>query len=986
MKRLPHRAPRSPARWRRTGWRWLLAGALASAGTHAQIRTDGSLGQPALTLSGPNYAITQALGRVAGNNLFHSFQTFNLAAGEAANFSTSSPNISNVISRVTGGEMSRINGTVRLSAAGGNPAFFFINPAGVTFGAGASVDVPGAFHASTANYLKFPDGKLYADTSNASTFSSAEPAAYGFLGTTRATVTIKDGALLKPRATYPISVVAGDIALDAGGFGAAAGDVRAVAVGSGSADVALSGSLPPVDGNLLAGNGGFIASTNLGAIPAGQILVRAGNIALDAGGHLASDSRPGEAGGAGRIDVAATRDLSLGAGGYIQSLTGSSGDGAEIRIQAQRINIDREGYVYSAALDGSTGNAARIRLSARDDLTIGHGASVSSATFATGNAGDIALDARNISVAGTGYVASDTFAASTGNTGSLTLTASERIALSEQGKVYVSTTASGGAGNIDLRAGDIALGTDTYVASIVLAGSANAGRVDLRADRALSLSGNAGVFSISSSTGDAGVVRIEARDITLDTNSKVASTAALGSGNAGSVEVIAGASLSLRNGSLIDSSTHSAGRAGSIKVNAHDISVDQDSLISSIALAGSGDAGNIEIASAGQLTLSNGGAILSSTFTTGAAGSIQIAGNDISLRSGGHLSTATNDDAGNGGNIRIRASGLLSVKDGFLSASTFTAGRAGSIDISAAAIALDGPASRIDAIASVGSSGQTGNIALRAADSIRVSGGATIAMFNLATPARTDGLTPSTLSLAAPGITLDHGSITAVSDGNLAAGNIDIQFTKTLALTASRITTSANLGNGGQIGINGGTLLSLNQSKINTSVIGAAGNGGDIRIRADALLLNTGFIQANTAASQASGGLVDIGVGTLLASGSILFVGGQSPLDFAPGIFGFNVIQAAAPTGVSGTIQITSPLLDLSGSLGRLSAQVMDAAGLGRDPCRAAGGSSLAQAGRGGLPLSHRGLLRAEAEQALPAPGASAGMPAALAGLSPRCR
>ena len=48
----------------------------------AQIRTDASLGHSAQTLTGPNYLIPQTLGKQAGNNLFHSFQTFNIQMGE----------------------------------------------------------------------------------------------------------------------------------------------------------------------------------------------------------------------------------------------------------------------------------------------------------------------------------------------------------------------------------------------------------------------------------------------------------------------------------------------------------------------------------------------------------------------------------------------------------------------------------------------------------------------------------------------------------------------------------------------------------------------------------------------------------------------------------------------------------------------------------------------------------------------------------------
>jgi hypothetical protein len=172
------------------------------------------------------------------------------------------------------------------------------------------------------------------------------------------------------------------------------------------------------------------------------------------------------------------------------------------------------------------------------------------------------------------------------------------------------------------------------------------------------------------------------------------------------------------------------------------------------------------------------------------------------------------------------------------------------------------------------------------------------------------------------------------------------------------------LGNGGSITIQGGKLIILENSQITTSVLGLTGNGGNISVSADALILNTGFIQANTAAPNASGGLVNVNVQTLAATGNSVFLGGEAPFTFQPGVFGFNVIQAAAPTGVSGTIQVTSPVLDVTGSLRGLTAEVVDAGGLGRSLCETRGGSSLGQAGRGGLPPSARGLLRAESSAA----------------------
>src|SRR5204862_6956839 len=118
----------------------------------AQIRTDGTLRRPAVGLTGPSFLISEALGRLAGSNLFYSFQVFNVGNAESATFVTTTAGLTNVISRVTGGNPSWINGLVSLRSTNAAPNFFFINSAGVVFGQGAQINVPAGFHASTANY------------------------------------------------------------------------------------------------------------------------------------------------------------------------------------------------------------------------------------------------------------------------------------------------------------------------------------------------------------------------------------------------------------------------------------------------------------------------------------------------------------------------------------------------------------------------------------------------------------------------------------------------------------------------------------------------------------------------------------------------------------------------------------------------------------------------------------------------------------------
>ncbi len=87
-----------------------------------------------------------------GANLFQSFQQFGLNQNQIANF-LSNPNIQNILGRVVGGNASVINGLIQVT--GGNSNLFLVNPAGIVFGAGASLNVPAAFTATTANGIGF---------------------------------------------------------------------------------------------------------------------------------------------------------------------------------------------------------------------------------------------------------------------------------------------------------------------------------------------------------------------------------------------------------------------------------------------------------------------------------------------------------------------------------------------------------------------------------------------------------------------------------------------------------------------------------------------------------------------------------------------------------------------------------------------------------------------------------------------------------------
>lgn len=89
-----------------------------------------------------------------GQNLFHSFDRFDLNSGETANFLTS-PEIRNVLGRI-GGDASQIDGLLQLTGSRAN--LYLLNPAGILFGPNAQLDLPASFLVTSASAVTFNGG------------------------------------------------------------------------------------------------------------------------------------------------------------------------------------------------------------------------------------------------------------------------------------------------------------------------------------------------------------------------------------------------------------------------------------------------------------------------------------------------------------------------------------------------------------------------------------------------------------------------------------------------------------------------------------------------------------------------------------------------------------------------------------------------------------------------------------------------------------
>ncbi len=272
--------------WERLGIIALLILCLQTPGT-AQVTTaitsDGTMG----TIVHQDHTMHRIDGGTPlGPNLFHSFDQFRLGTGDTASFAGPQSGIDNIISRVTGGEQSIIDGTLHTAIPDAN--LFLLNPSGVLFGANARLDVSGSFHVSTAHALHFSDGTvLDTDPNPVPMFTVAAPVAFGFMTPHPKPIEIEGSELEVPEGET-LSVIGGNIRITGGVVGAAQGTIRLVGTKA-AEDVILASPAPGVNVNETA-----IAPMYMGAIEivgdarinvsgngAGRIVIEGGEVLFD---------------------------------------------------------------------------------------------------------------------------------------------------------------------------------------------------------------------------------------------------------------------------------------------------------------------------------------------------------------------------------------------------------------------------------------------------------------------------------------------------------------------------------------------------------------------------------------------------------------------------------------------------------------------------------------------------------------------------------
>jgi filamentous hemagglutinin family protein len=801
----------------------IFGGAIAHSENNyvlAQIEADNTLGTEASIVTPQGSDPTVNLisgGATRGDNLFHSFDRFSILIGRSAYFNNAT-NIQNIISRVTGGSISNIDGLLR---ANGTANLFLLNPNGIIFGANARLDIGGSFVASTATGLNFADGTTFSATAAQTTPLLTVSVPIGLqYGTNAGSIVNQSRAIssngqaigLQVKPSKTLALVGGNVSLDGG------------IVRSPDSRVQLGGLTAEGTVGLNFHNGELRLNFPNDTTRADVLLDNAARVDVAANGG-------------GSIAVTARELRLLGKSSLVNGIATRQGAagirGGDIAIDTTGATIISQSSSLANVFDnGIGGRAGNIYIKA-GSLTIDNLARVSTGQFRDSAAdraasGDIFVETTGsmiLSATDTGLNSAFSTLSFGDSAGNISVKANGSIDISDS--EIVAASFKGAGGTILLQANDfISITNNSFIASNVFEGRGDGGNITLKAGGPISINNLSWIASQS------GVGREQPHQ-----------------GNGGNF-YIQGKSLSVTGGAQLSTRTYSFGNAGNIEIEttdfvevsgrypiifpdtANDIRLkgrEYSLLQTSTETGANGMGGEIRITT-GTLRVFDGGSVNAQSRSAFRGGNIIVNADVLELNRGGQLLT-TASNSGDAGEIIINATDRIAIAS--TNPNYFTIfNQVSQLKDFSGSIGPISPNSGIFANTTEQSTGRGGSLQATTKELIVRDGGE----ISVSSQSGNAG----DIAVAADSMRLEAGSLTATTrSGN--GGNISLQIADSLLLRRnSSISATAGTaqtgGDGGNINIDTKLLVALENSEIAANAF--AGRGGNIQIGVQGLFIS----------------------------------------------------------------------------------------------------------------------------------------------------
>lgn len=610
----------------------------------AQIVPDATLSRPSqVNRNGNTQVVTE--GAIAGDNLFHSFSRFSVPRGEAVSFQGVAPNVENIITRVTGNSVSRINGVLEALQSNGqvSPAnFFLLNPNGIIFGPNASLNLGGSFLATTGDRLRFADGTVFRTEDTRPLLTVSTPSGIQLGENAGAIRNASVANLVQDDFGRPLQ----------GGLQVRAGET-----------LALVGDRLDIAGGVMIANGGRIELGSVGENSRVNLTETETGWILDYG--TVRNFQDIQFTDVALLDTSDTPELATGSGGW--------------QLQGRNIVLD-DNTVFTAYTNGD--RAGQNSLIRAESLQLTGRSFITFLTEGAGRSSSLRIEVDRLSMDGGSQIGTLTNGA--GNGGNLQLRAAESIELSGATATLNNFLFT----SIYAQAGDAASPT------------AQAGNIRI-VTPALRLRSGAQISTSTFGAADAGELAIAARQVDLQgillapngnplvsRNGRLYPTGLFTdtdtntSGNGGNLFLTTDR-LSLRDGAFLQTNTEGSGRSGNLTIQARDwvqvTGTSSDGRFPSTLFAASGGVPNVpgfgEVTATGQggqleittrrLQVADGGAIAVTSINPNlpgnvGAGNLRVRADVIELNNGQLLSDSA---SGNGGNIRLQAGTVITLRN-----------------------------------------------------------------------------------------------------------------------------------------------------------------------------------------------------------------------------------------------------------------------------------------------------------------------------------
>ena len=683
----------------------LLAVSCLLVDTHiasAQIVPDTSLGSEASIVTPSSNVSDISGGAIRGENLFHSFESFDVGEGLEARFDTPQ-DVSRIFSRVTGSSASEILGTLGVEGAAD---LFFLNENGILFGAGSALDLNGSLVLSTAQSVNFADGLFSSDLELISTLSSGLPEGLSSIGTGIIRVEnagraqfdpsvppselvsrpINNGPLLglslSPATTLSFVANAiyfeGGIARNRDGRISLIGSEESISIEEDSlgwaltineqGESVLTGIIELSDGSLLEAVGTSAGAVSLAAeeisiIEGSSVLIAdqggaeyQGAIDVNAGSLVLGEENP---------TTTSSSDL------FSQGINGgSSGD---IRVTADNLQLFGGGKIIVTSSDTAVGG--NVDVNVREGIVVDGtnflrpelNSAIQSTTYGERTNGDLRVSSSSLQLLRGGNVVTSTQGS---GAGSDVFVDSDYIFISLGELPFVARPSF--LGSITVGTGDSGkLFVETETLEIVDGGAAgtanlgfsgNAQDVSVTAEESVVVSGSTPSLNTPS-----GIERSALRSSSSVTDPAfliVLEQTGLLLGNAGSV-FIETPELVVNEGGIVSVQNDGIGDGGRVVVTAEDIDVLGGAAISASTAGGQG--GNVDITSR-SLLLADGSSLEATALAEGDGGNLTVESVGIGLVENARISA--NAEGGRGGSITLSAGAFFDDNSGSITATS----------------------------------------------------------------------------------------------------------------------------------------------------------------------------------------------------------------------------------------------------------------------------------------------------------------------------